>query len=157
MAQVYNILSIALWWFMLATSLFWKIWFPINARLWEKRHYIKYIHIASIFIGVVTPLIPLIALMSSFAKHVNTDTTSNTTFLQGGLGFAPVRFPPLPCSGNSKVIIFYTNILPTDILMATGITFIVLIFWKVHRVSLKVVPLLYKVQVWDESSAPCSL
>ncbi|ORU95081.1 MAG: hypothetical protein A6F71_10480 [Cycloclasticus sp. symbiont of Poecilosclerida sp. M] len=135
MVQVYSTLSVALWWFMLTAALFWKIWFPINARLRETKHHIKYIHIVSVLIGALTPLIPVIALMSRFADNVNTDTTSNTTFLQGGLGFASVRFPPVPCNGNSKVIIFYTNILPADILLATGITFIVLIFWTVHKVS----------------------
>ena len=134
MVQVYSTLSAALWWFMLTAALFWKIWFPINARLWEKKKRIKYIHLGCICIGVFVPFIPLITLMSSFARRVSSD--SSLSFVAGGLGFASVRFPPLPCNGNDKQIIFYTHILPTDILLATGITFIILIFWLVHKVKI---------------------
>lgn len=135
MVQVYSTLAIALWWFMLTAALFWKIWFPFNARIRETRKQIKYIHATCVLIGVLVPLIPIITLMSSFAEKVNSDSTIDTTFLNGGLGFVTVRFPPLPCNGNNKVIIFYTNILPSDILLAIGITFIILIYWLVHKVS----------------------
>ena len=106
MVQVYSTLSAALWWFMLTAALFWKIWFLINALLREKKGQVKYIHITCIAIGVLVPFIPLIALMSGFAERVKSDTTSNTTFLEGGLGFSTVRFPPLPCNGNDKQTIF---------------------------------------------------
>lgn len=120
---------------MLMAALFWKIWFPLNARMRKTKGKIKYIHIACALIGIFVPFIPIIALMSSFAERVNSDTSLDLDFLDGGLGFVTVRFPPLPCNGNNKVIIFYMNILPTDILLALGITFVILIYWLVHKVS----------------------
>lgn len=133
MVQVYCTLAAAIWWLMLTISLFWKLWFPFNARLRETRHQIKYIHAGCVLIGVLVPFIPIIALMSGFAVKVESDP-SNGSFVSGGLGFASIRYPPVPCNGNSKAIIFYTNILPTNIMLAFGINLIILIFWLVHKV-----------------------
>ncbi len=133
MVQVYCILSGALWWFMLTAALFWKIWFPFNAKMRETKHQIKYIHIGCGLAGLLIPFIPVIAHMASFAQRVQSDPS--TDFISGGLGFTFVRFPPLPCNGRSKNISFYAIILPTNIMLAVGITLILLIFWLVHRVS----------------------
>ena len=133
MVQVYSTLSVALWWFMLIASLLWKIWFPYNAKMCQTKHQIKYIHIGCGLAGFLIPFTPIIAHMASFAQRAKSDL--NTDFVSGGLGFIFVRFPPLPCNGNSKVIAFYTNILPSDLILAAGITLILLIFWLVHRVS----------------------
>ena len=134
MVQVYSTLASAIWWFMLTISLFWKLWFPFNARLRESKRQIKYIHLGCVLIGVLVPLIPIIGLMSDFAARVNS-STSNLTFVDGGMGFTSIRFPPVPCNGNSKALVFYTNILPTNIILAVGINIIILIFWLVHKVS----------------------
>ena len=133
MVQVYSTLSVALWWFMLTAALFWKIWFPFNAKKCEAKHQVKYIHIGCGLAGFLIPFIPVITHMSSFAQRAKSDPTID--FVSGGLGFTSVRFPPLPCNGNSKVIIFYTNIFPSNLILAAGITLILLIFWLVHRVS----------------------
>lgn len=135
MAQTYSTLAAAIWWLMLTISLFWKIWFPFNARLRESKHQIKYIHLGCILTGVFVPFIPIISLMSAFAVKVKSDP-SNVTFVEGGMGFAFLRFPPLPCNGNNKAVVFYTNILPTNIMLAVGITLVILIFWLVHKVSM---------------------
>ena len=135
MVQVYSTLAAAIWWFMLTISLFWKLWFPFNARRRESKHQIKYIHISCILIGILVPFIPIIALMSNYSIQLKSNP-SNTTFVSGGLGFASVRSPPVPCNGNSKEVIFYTNILPADIMLAVGITLIILIFWLVHKVCI---------------------
>ena len=129
--QVYSTLSICLWWFMLTAALFWKIWFPINARMCETRRQIKYIHITCVLIGTLVPLIPVISLMSIFADN----SSSHSDFLDGGLGFSFTRSPPLPCYGSDLAVTFYTTIFPSNILLAIGITFIFLIFWRVHKVS----------------------
>ena len=133
MVQVYSTLAAAVWWFMLTVALFWKIWFPFNARLRESRHHIKYIHLGCGLTGLLVPLIPIIAMMSGFAAKLNSNP-SNVSFVSGGMGFAAIRYPPLPCNGNSKEIIFYTNILPANIMLAIGITLVTLIFWLVHKV-----------------------
>lgn len=134
MVQTYCTLAAGIWWLMLTISLFWKLWFPFNARLRESKHQIKYIHLGCVLIGVLVPFIPIIALMSGYAVKVQSDP-SNVTFVSGGMGFSSIRSPPIPCNGNSKVIVFYSNIFPTNIMLAIGINFIMLIFWLVHKVS----------------------
>lgn len=136
MAQVYSTLSVALWWFMLVAALFWKIWFPFNAKIHEVKLHVKYIHIGCVIIGVMIPFIPIIALMSGFAESLKSDNPLNRTFISGGLGFVGVRFPPISCNGYDKVIIFYAIILPTNIILTSGITLTILIFWLVHKVSI---------------------
>ena len=140
MVQVYASLSVAVWWFMLTAALFWKIWFPFNAKTLEAKHQVKYIHISCGVVGLLIPFISVIAPMASFAQRAKSDPF--TDFVSGGLGFMSVRFPPQPCNGNNKDIAFYTNILPTNLILAAGITLILLIFWLVHRVSTKMLLLL---------------
>ena len=130
MVQVYSTLASAVWWLMLTVALFWKIWFPFSAR---SKHQIKYIHLGCGLTGLLVPLIPIIAHMTSYAARLNS-ASSNVSFVSGGLGFAGLQSPPLPCNGRSKEIIFYTNILPAVIMLAIGITLITLIFWLVHKV-----------------------
>ena len=118
--EAYVSFSISLWWFMLTAALFWKIWFPINARMRETKRQIKYIHIACVLIGTLIPLIPVML-----------------KFTGGKPGFNLVRFPPLPCTGSDTTVSFYSGVFPTDILVGIGITFVILIFWRVHKVSSK--------------------
>ena len=133
MIQVYSTVSVSLWWFMLAAALFWKIWFPLHARSFQLTRKIKYLHFGCALLGIFIPVIPVISFMIRFAVQVK--SSDELSFQAGGLGFASVRFPPLPCNGNDKALIFYSVIFPTDILLAAGITLTVLIFWIVHKVS----------------------
>ena len=133
---MYSTLSGSLWWFMLATTLFWKIQFPFHSRSFQTTNKMKYLHIGCCLAGLLIPLIPVIALMSGYGVRI---TSSGRSF---GLGFTYVRFPPLPCNGNNHVILYYSLVLPTNILLAIGITFIILILRIVHKVSHKEVNLL---------------
>jgi hypothetical protein len=134
MVQVYSIISLTVWWIMLTATLFWKIWFPFNAKMREAKHQIKYIHIGCGLAGLLIPFIPVIAHMTSFAEQAKSDPSID--FVSGGLGFTLVKFPPIPCIGNNKSITFYTIILPSTIVLGIGITLILLVFWLVHRVSI---------------------
>ncbi len=116
MIEVYIGPALSLWWIMLTTALFWKIWFPFNAKMHETKHQVKYIHIGCGLAGLLIPFIPVIAHMASFAQQVKSDPSID--FVSGGLGFKVLHFPPLPCHGSSKVIIFYANVLPLDIMAA---------------------------------------
>lgn len=117
---------------MLAAALFWKIVFPLHSRYFKATAKWTYLHIGCALVGVLVPLIPVISLMSGYAVRVK---KSGGSFVSGGLGFTSVRFPPQPCNGNDKAIVFYTNILPTNIFLAVGITLTLFIFRAVHNVS----------------------
>ena len=135
MVQVYTTLAAAVWWLMLTVALFWKFWFPFDARERKYNDQIKYIHLASGVTGLLVPLIPVIAHISGHAAKFNSNPSNNVSFVSSGMGFRSVRFPPIPCHGGSDDIIFYSNILPADIMLGIGITLITLIFWLVHKVS----------------------
>ena len=134
MVSVYSTLSVAIWWFFLTAAVFWKIWFPFHARSFKMANQLKYIHTICGIAGFFIPFAPMIALMSAYSKAVKTQDPP-TTFVKGGMGFASVRSPPFPCNGNDKTVLFYSVIMPSDIILATGITLIILIFWLVHKVN----------------------
>lgn len=132
MAQVYGFLSIALWWLLVTTTLFWKVWFPLDAKTREAKKQIKYIHLGFGLVGLLVPIIPVITVIARFAKE-----NPGTDLVSGGLGFNIPRFPPLPCNAGDVDIIFYTSVLPSIVILAIGLTLILLIFWLLHRVSSK--------------------
>ena len=92
----------------------------------------KFLHIGCGLAGLFIPLIPVIALMSGHAVKIK---SSGGNFISSGLGFTSVRFPPQPCNGNNHVIVYYSLVLPTNILLAIGITLIILVFRIIHEVS----------------------
>ena len=125
----------SLWWLFHITSLFWKVIFPFHARILNK---VKYIHITCVIIGILIPLLPVIASMANFAVNLqkqSENSTSKLQFISGGLGFRSNRFPPLLCTGTSRDATFYSLILPLDIILASGCTMLLIIFWSVHKLS----------------------
>ena len=134
MVQAYSTLAVSLWWFMLAAALFWKIRFPHHSRSFQNTNKMACLHIGCGLAGLLIPLVPVIALMSGYAVRIK---SSGESFISGGLGFTNVRFPPQPCNGNNKAIVFYSIILPTNLLLAIGITLTILILWIIHKVSVK--------------------
>ncbi len=136
----YTLLQLALWWLFHITALLWKVGFPFHARSFQKSGKTKYFHMGCIIVGVVTPLVPVVALMANFASEVNSDQAlqaANVTFVSGGLGFRMDRFPPILCSGTSGAVVYYSNILPINLVFFVGITELILLFAVVHKVRMK--------------------
>ena len=132
--------QLAIWWLFHTSALFWQVVFPLHARSMSGK--IKYIHITCVILGVLLPLIPIISSMVDFALDLQNQTesaslpsSSKNSFLSGGMGFRSTRFPAILCTGTDPDIIFYTLILPMVVILASGCTMIITIFWSVHRVS----------------------
>ena len=85
-------------------------------------------------VGVVIPLVPVIALMANFAREVQ----SNAAFISGGLGFGSGRFPPILCGGANSSVIFYSSVLLIILIFFVGITELILLFAVVHKVRIPV-------------------
>ena len=106
---------------------------------------VKYIHITCVIVGILIPLLPIITSMAKFAADIRkqnekfTSQIKNDLFLSGGLGFATSRFPPILCTGRDQDVIFYTVVLPIGIILASGCTILINIFWSVHKVSLLII------------------
>ena len=62
-------------------------------------------------------------------------TSTHQIFLSGGLGYSSIRFPAILCASSNRDAAFYGLVLPIDIIIATGCTLLLIIFWSVHRVS----------------------
>ena len=114
----YGLFQLAVWWFCHEISLFWKIKFPFHARSFETAHRMKYVHITMVTVGLILPALPVIV----------TFTTGDPS------GFGLTRFPPILCTGLEKDSTFYSLVLPINILMATGIPLLIIIFWIIHKV-----------------------
>ena len=128
-----------IWWFFHISSFFWKVVFPFHSRSFEVSGRIKHIHISCAVIGIVLPFIPIITSMSKFAADVhgqaNNESSPGELFLSGGLGFASPRFPAILCVGSNRNVVFYSLVLPIDLILAIGCTLLLIIFWSVHKVS----------------------
>ena len=97
-------------------AIFWKVQFPFHSRYYDKMNRTLYVHIACVVVALILPIyVPL------------------TVYAKGGFTFA--RFPPIICVGTNIDANFYTVIFPTTILYAVGTTMLLLIVWKVRRVS----------------------
>lgn len=135
---MYVVLQLVLWWFFHTTLLFWKIFFTIHAHTYEASNKIRYVKIAVFTVSLVVPLIAILVPMADFAVDVKSDAllqSRNITFISGGLGFRFIRFPPQLCTGRDSNAVYYSTVLPVNILMFVGITEMVLIFYSIHKVS----------------------
>ena len=116
----YGLFQLAVWWFCHEISLFWGIRFPFHAKSFETAHRTKYVHITMVAVGLVLPALPVIV----------TFTTGDPS------GFGLTRFPPILCTGLQRDSTFYSLVLPINILMATGIPLLIIIFWIIHKVCI---------------------
>lgn len=134
--SIYVISQSTLWWLFHITILFWKVVFPFHVRLSGK---VQHIHITCVIIGILVPLLPIIISMAKFAADVqkenenSTPQLRNSSFLSGGLGFGPTRFPSILCSNTDIDVIFYSQALIADIILASGCTLLLIILWSVHK------------------------
>lgn len=137
MVFVYALLQTAIWWLFHTTALFWKIRYPFHARSFEMARKIKYIHISCIIAGLLIPLLPIITSMADFAVDLRTNVplqNMNITFLSGGLGYRQVRFPPVLCAGRNSDAVYYTSLLPINLIVIAGLTELIILFWTIHKV-----------------------
>ena len=95
----------------------------------------KYIHIIFFALGILLPLIPVIAiLVGNFVQERN--NRSNTTFWSEGAGFQPAAYSNTICMAGDNNISFYSFIMPANMMIALGITLFILIIHFFIKVSL---------------------
>ena len=133
----YILLQLACWWLFHTSALLWKVGFPFHARSFEKAGKTKYIHIACGIVGVVIPLVPVIAIMADFGVEVQSN--ADLTFISGGLGFRMSHIPSILCTGRNRNPAYYSGVLPINLIFFAGIAELILLFGVVHRVSINLV------------------
>ena len=112
----YIIVQAVLWWIFHVFAIFWKVYFPFHSRYFEKIHRTRYIHATCLILGLVLPAIP-VAVIS----------------VNGG--FIITRFPPIACVGKDADSTFYSVVLPLILLYGVGTSFLLVILWRIRRVS----------------------
>ena len=142
MIFTYVISQLPLWWLFHTATSFWKVVFPFHARSFFNTDKIKVIHIICLTIGILFPILPIIISITKFGVELqdeyknSTASFRNDLFLSRGMGYISSRSPPLLCTGSDLDVIFYTIVLPIEVILAVGCTMMIIILWTVHRVSL---------------------
>lgn len=139
---MYLVLQTALWWLFHMTIFFWKIHFPFHARSFELSNNMTCIKILTFTVCMLVPLVSVITPMATFATDLTSDPLKqkkNITFLSGGLGFRIIRFPPVLCLGGNDDAVYYSTLLPINIVVFIGITELIFIFYAIHKVITRVV------------------
>lgn len=137
----YAILQATLSWLFYTTALFWVVVFPLQARSHQNSSKLKYTYVACFIAAIAIPVVPIIVSMASFAVRVKTNPillSGGVTFASGGLGYINPRFPNfLGCTSSNIDVFFFTLLLPSTIMFMIGIAEMVVIFWKILKVSVK--------------------
>ena len=112
----YTTLQIAIWWFIHVAVAFWAVTFPFRYRSFQVMGKSKILHIFTVLIGVLLPLVSLgIAI--------------------GTGGYVPAyRVPPITCSTSNENASFYSHTLLIVILYGAGSVLLVFIFLQFLKV-----------------------
>ena len=115
----YCTMMFTLLWIMHTSSLFWKIYFPMNTVSLQNIRRTEYIHVTCLIAAL------LLSVISPMANH-----------LKGG--FVIIDFPPFFCDGRDTDVTFYGHLFPITIILGVGTSLLVLIFWRLHMVNISV-------------------
>ena len=112
--NVYLVAQVTLLVVFHALGLGWSILFPFHYRRFKATTKIKFIHVATIVLGLVVPTIPaLLPLIHGY------------TITSGPFGF---------CVARDIVTTYFTLALPKSILMAITTSVFVILFWRLLKV-----------------------
>ena len=111
-------LQLALWAVFHVAVVFLAVVFPLYNWELDISGKIKYIHITMVLVGLILPCVPVAV-----------------TFGTGGFAFGDTRFPPIICFGRDRGATVYSLTIPESVLVATGISLLIVVFWKIIKVS----------------------
>lgn len=121
---------LSLWWIVHISVIFWKLQFPFHARNLEIEKKIKYVHMASMILVFLLSGVPIaIIMLVDWRERV---AGSN---VMGTLGFGKTRFFPIVCTAMSQNSVYYSIVLPINIIVPVGATLLIIIIWHIHKVS----------------------
>ncbi len=114
----YTSLQAGLWWLFHVTSLFAAVRFPAAYKQWEKKHYLRYLHIVLVLFGLTAPVLA-VAIMS------------------GTDGYTLPRFPPFTCSAADPDASYYSLVLVTSVYLAIGVSLMLALFMTLVKLIRK--------------------
>ena len=113
----YTVLQLALWAVFHVVVVFLAVVFPLYNRELDVSGKIKYIHITMVLLGLILPCVPVAV-----------------TFGTGGFALRDTVFPPIICLGRDRGASVYSLSIVESILIATGISLLVIVFQKFIKV-----------------------
>ena len=111
-------MQLALWAICLVVMMFLGVVFPIHMKHLSASGKIKYIHITMVLLGLILPWVPVAVTLGT-----------------GGLSPRDVVFPPIVCFGRDRGATIYSLNIVDSILLATGISLLILVFYKLIKVN----------------------
>lgn len=140
----YLLLFLTLWWICHISIMFWKLRFPFHARDFEIENRMKFVHIACAVPCLVLSFLPIVVItlddVVQRAKGVDT---------VGTVGFSLVRFPPIICSAMNRNAIYYSLILPINLIVPVGVTLLILVVWLLYKVHAAAFKHMYILDIFD--------
>ncbi len=125
----YLLLFLSLWWICHIVIIYWKLQFPFHARNWELDGKMKYVHLVSAVLVSLFSCVPLIVIMI-----VDWQRRIAGGNIMGTLGFGKTRFHPIVCTAIHQGSVYYSLILPINLLVPIGVTLLILSIWLIHKV-----------------------
>lgn len=116
---VYGVMQLNMWAMFHAISLCWGIVFPFHFRLYKAVGRIKYIHITTVIIALLVPLIPALLYLKD--------------------GYAALFTPTRVCTGRSLKVTYFAFLLPTSIILAMSTFALAIVFWTILKVCKSVI------------------
>ena len=99
-----------------AIGLFWGVVFPFHFRKFKAEGKLKYIHIATVLIALLLPLVPALLHLER--------------------GYVVANSPTVVCYGRSIDVTFFSFILPLSSILAVTTSILIIMFWIIFKVSL---------------------
>ena len=119
-------IQLVTWWLFHVLSIYVLIFHPLRAKSLLSSSKLKYIHLALVAVGLLAPLLdPITSTLHNLSDKTNFQT----------LGYRVRLYPPLGCGNIRREVYFYTVILPSNFMLTLGITFLILVFWKLLKAS----------------------
>ncbi len=120
---IYGQIQLVFWWLSHVVSIMLIVFHPFKARSFLNTRKMKYIHAAITVVGLILPAMsPLIAV------------SSGANAVERKFGYGVVTYPPYICSNHNREVEFYTYILPLNLMVSSGLTCLVLLFWQLYKV-----------------------
>ena len=111
----YGSMQISLLWVFHVIAVFWAIKFPFHSRAFKASGRFRYIHIIIVIVALLLPGMPVVA-----------------AFATGGYVFPGE--PHLVCLGRDRDATFYSLILPVSVIVAVGVSLLIIILWIIVKV-----------------------
>ena len=118
--------QLVIWWLFHILSIYVLIFHPFKAKSLLASSRLKYIHLALVAVGLLAPLLgPITSTLHNLSDETD----------PWRVGYRVLFYPPIGCRNSKREVFFYTVVLPTHLIVILGITFLILVFWKLLKAS----------------------